>query len=164
MRTVSQLKRVGDYTLQGSVQVLADNHAVKRVFLNNGRFDDGYRVLGWRILGNSVYSGTAGDCVAVLSTISQEGEVATTNPFDLDDSTQIGWGWSNLNAETGVEANDAFVNRENFIVEDLWINVRMRNTTGRVNYLIDLEKVQANNDIGVLAMIRNNSQDVPGNE
>lgn len=153
-------KHLGSYTLQGSVRVEADDHEVQQIRLFDGRFDTAYRVTYFRIVGNSVYSSTSGDCVAILSTRDLTGQVATTNPFDLEDQSQIGWAWHALAAESDVSFSEGFVNRDNLIIEDLWVNVRLRASTGTVGYYVELEKYRCGTDKGVLALIRNNQQDI----
>ena len=52
------------------------------------------------------------------------------------------------------------VDRDNFIVEDLYVYVRSGTSAAAVNYYIELDKYDTTDARGALAMVRNSSQSV----
>jgi len=155
-------KPIKQLTLRG--KVLLGNSTgghTDRITLFDGRFDTGYRVTKFIVSTNNA-SGDA-DCIGKLST--EEPADPTDAFWDWSDNTQIAWAGFEMDAvvtpQAGWSNGNALVDRDNLIVEDLFITCRSRNITSPfVNYYIELEQYKISDWEGALVMVRNNSQNV----
>jgi hypothetical protein len=133
-------------TLRGRLET-AD---VKRIVVDDGRPNHGYRVLDFRVWPK----GTSGDaCYAILGTqydMPAEG--------DAGDNRQIAWAASGFNTGTQNMA-DAFsiVDPDHVVITDLYILTTTPNDD--CNYLIVVEPITMTDDQAILRLIKERSQD-----
>ena len=154
------MKKIGTYTCRGR-GLESDNTGggVIKVALFDGRFDTGYRVTRFVVSTNAANAGS--DCIGKLQT--EEPAVPGDAFWDWSKNTEIAWAAFTMDATVtpgeGWSTNNNMVDRENMIVEDLFITVRTRDITDPfVNYYIELEKYDISDSQGALAMVRNRAQ------
>jgi len=150
------MKSLGLFTLQGSFESLKWH----QVRLFDGDFGTAYRITKFEIV---IYDpdNSGLDLYGTLAT-----EELDYTEWNLADNRQIGWASMNgAGGATGPLAQPFnLVNRDNLIVEDLWIFGETNATTGPskfVNYYIEMEKFDVGLSIGAYTMVRNASQDFP---
>lgn len=148
------MKKIGSYTARG---IMSGNNAVERVTLFDGRFDTGYVVTKFMVVildpDNSSF-----DCFGILGT-----EFATIGTqWDLSNNEQIGWAsMNNAGAATGPLAQPfSLIDRDNLIIEDLFIYGETNSAGSQMNYYIEMDKYEFTDAKGALTMVRNKSQSV----
>lgn len=149
------MKLVGHYTVRGQFTSL-DNTG-NMIHLFDGRFDSAYRVTKFFVASTSPTDANE-DCVGVLAT---EANLPISNAWDWSDNRQIAWASNNASTGTAPTPDGAMIDPDNLIVEDLYVYGRYDDGgTGKVNYMIHLEKYDITEGRGALALVRNNSQNV----
>jgi hypothetical protein len=143
------MKSKGLYTIRGSV----GDAAVKKLQLFDGRFDTAYKVIDFKIAGDTP-SSSSSDAWATLATE----KAAATSKWDWSDQRQIAWTGSHVSTYGGAYAQDSIIDPDNLIVEDLFVYGNCNTGSDNVNYMITLEKYDITTSIGALAMVRNKSQ------
>ena len=145
------MKKIGDYSVRGSA---ADN-AVTRITLFDGRYDTAYKVVKFVVAGVDMTSTTQTDVNGCLGTT----EDAPSSTWDWADNRQIGW--ASLRGIEAATVGDpfSFIDKDNLIVEDLFVYVNGNGST-QINYYIEMEKYDISDWQGALAMVRNNAQNV----
>lgn len=148
------MKKIGDYTVRGQ----STNKTTKRIILFDGEFDTAYKITKFVIVIQDPDNSTL-DSYGVL--LTNDPNDPTNVIWNFNNNTQIGW--SSMNAAGSAVGPQAqpfeLVDRENLVVEDLYVYVET-NATGsnKVNYYIEMEKYDVSEDLGVLSMVRNRSQ------
>ena len=155
------MKKIGDYTARGIVTE-GDTEAgtPQLISLYDGSFQTAYRVIGFRIWGSSYDSSSTPDCIGKLSK-NDLGVTAAANFMRADDDNQIAWAASAGSADGGLGfAEDGVIDKDNLIIEDLYVYVRSTTgtSTNPVNYLIEFEKYQITDWQGALTMARDKAQ------
>lgn len=144
------MKKIGQYTARGFIP----NATEERILLFDGSFKTAYRVTKFEIvIYDADNSGTDG--FGTLSTVSD-----TTGIWDFTKQSQIGWG-SCMSAGSHVgPTSDIFnlIDRDNLIVEDLYVYAEMNAAGAGMNYYIELDKYDISEDQGALALVRNKQQ------
>jgi hypothetical protein len=127
---------------------------VKRLVVDDGRLNHGYRVVSFVIAGDS--STSAGDAYATLS-LDYDAPLA----WNWGDNRQIGWASTNVAATSGVEAPFTVIDPDHIVIMDLYIQGTVAGAGGStpINYLIELEPVELSNDQAILSLIKERSQD-----
>jgi hypothetical protein len=149
------MKKVGEYTAKGQFTSL-DNTG-KKIHLFDGSFKSGYRVTKF-FVATTAPTDANEDCVAVLAT---EPNLSISNAWDWSDNRQIAWASNNSSTGTAATPDGAMIDPDNLIVEDLYVYGRYDDGgTGKINYMIHLEKYDISEGLGALALVRNNSQNV----
>lgn len=154
------MKKISDLTMRGKVRVSANNTGfTDRLQLFDGRFDTGYRVTRFVVSTNAANAGS--DCIGKLST--EEPSDPSDAFWDWSKNVEIAWAAMTMDATVtpgeGWATNNSLVDRENLIVQDLFITVRTRDVSDPfVNYYIELEKYDISDSQGALAMVRNRAQ------
>ena len=144
------MKKIGQYTARGFIP----NATEERILLFDGTFKTGYRVTKFEIV---IYdpdnSGTDG--FGTLSTISD-----TSGQWVFTNGNQVGWASCNsVGSHTGPTAEPFnLIDRDNLIVEDLFVYAEMNAGGGGMNYYIELDKYDISEDQAALAMVRNRQQ------
>jgi hypothetical protein len=142
------MKKIGEYTCRGSVP----DNTKERITLFDGRFDTAFRVVYFRIAGANP-SSSSSDNFGVLATE----EASAVSTWDFNDQRQIGWTGAHATTFGGAYAQDAIIDEDNLIVEDLYFYGNSSNSQN-VNYIIKLEKYEITDWQGALSMVRNKSQ------
>lgn len=126
-----------------------------QVRLFSGDFAKGYRITRFVIF-QSDPDNTSNDVYGIL--LTENLYDGTDAVFDAADNRQIGWAGQVAVYNEGTMPGFELLDRDNYIVEDLWIYVRTGTTTSPVNYYIEMEKETRGLTKGAVAMVRNSSQ------
>ncbi len=145
------MKRISEYTIRGSI---LDN-TVKRLLLDDGRFDTGYVVESFLLYPEDPTASNS-EVYGCLATIAQ----TATSDWNAALNTQIGWSSTRTDGAYGVAAPFQALDPDNLIIQDLFLyaNDGTGSSSAVINYLIKLVKYEFPEARGALAMVRNNSQ------
>jgi len=153
------MKKIGTYTLRG--QVLEADGIPERIRLFDGRFDTGYKVVNFVVWGASTNTSSNPDVCGKLGTTDNL-VTSNANFMNAGDIREIAWAGAAGSTDTIFNAPPGMViDPDNFIVEDLFVYIRSSGSTF-ANYLVTLEKYDTTDSMGALAQIRNNAQNVLG--
>jgi hypothetical protein len=145
------MKKIGEYTVTGSMGI-TDR---KRIILDDGRFDTGYRITKFEIAPGS--NASADDVYAKLATNLN---VPNTSGHEWQWSSNAEIAWAK-NASTGGGASgilEFFIDPDNLVIQDLFIFTGTGTDNTVVNYMIHMEKYDITDAMGALAMVRNRAQ------
>lgn len=158
------MKSMGKFTMRGMIDPESSTLGVtKQIRLFEGSFATAYRVTKFEVFGidpenqsNDVYS-------MLLTENLYDGTDAHWNASDV---RQVAWAsWASHYAEAGSMSQPFnLVDRDNLIVQDLWIYMRSGTSAAGGNYYIELEKFNVGLDTGAYTMVRNASQDFPSGD
>jgi hypothetical protein len=137
-------------TLRGIV----DSGVNKRLIVDDGRLNHGYRVVRFEIFPVDVASG-ASDCSGVLS-LDYDG---TTEEWRADDNRQIAWSSTTMSTIYSLNNKTDIIDPDHVVIMDLWVLAYTNGSDGRINYLVELEPVNLTDDQAILALIKERSQD-----
>lgn len=126
-----------------------------QVRLFDGDFATGFRVTRFCLF-QADPDNTSNDCYGMLMTENLYD--GTDAVFDAADNRQIGWAGMVAVYNEGTMPSFELLDRDNYIVEDLWIYVRTATTTAGVNYYIEMQEETRGLSQGAIAMVRNSSQ------
>ena len=145
------MKKIGEYTLQGSIV----DSAVEKILLFDGKFDTAFKVTEFVLFPMTPASANS-EVYGVLAT--EEGDA--TSDWTAHKQTQIGWASVRTDGAYGVASPFSLVNPDNMIVEDLYMfaNDGTGSSEAIINYFIRLEKYDITNWKGALTIVRNKSQ------
>lgn len=131
-------------TLRGTV----DGGAVKRLIVDDGRFNNGLKVTAFYVWAPSQES--SGDPGCVLG-IDED----MNNKWDASDNRQIGWAGMSTSPSSRI-MDFSLIDPDHIVVSDLFIN----NFSGVIaNYMVVLEAVELSDDQAILALIKERAQD-----
>ena len=139
-------------TLRGIV----DSGIVKRLIVDDGRLNHGYRVVRFEIFPVDVASG-ASDCSGVLA-LDYDGP---TQQWRADDNRQIGWSSTTMSTSYSVNNKTDIIDHDHVVIMDLYVLAYTNGSDTRVNYLVELETVELTDDEAILSLIKERSQDDP---
>ena len=144
------MKKIGTYTLKGSVLESDAATVPKRISLFDGRFDTGYRITKFEIAskGNKTE-----DVSGVLATVE---DLTPIEDWNFGDQRELAYGVWNFWDYNGF-FTQSFIDPDNLVVEDLYLYAT---NAYRVNYIITLDKYDISDWQGALALVRNNAQSV----
>lgn len=148
------MKKIGEYTARGTITE-ADTTVgnPQKIPLFDGRFDTGYRVIEFHIWSSSTNSGNSQDVAGKLSK-NATGTTSASDFFRADDDNQIAWAGGHGDTDS-VNTFFNIVDRDNLIIEDLYVYARSRDTnTVEVNYMVVMEKYEITDWQGALSMSR----------
>jgi len=153
------MKKIGTYTARGVVnetETEAGNPQLIHLF--DGRFDTAYRITKFQVWGSSV-SGSGGFVVGKLSK-NDKGVTTSTDFFRADDDNQIAWSQSAAATDGGNEMmGDSIIDRDNMVIEDLYVYGRSNVSGTPINYLIEMDKYDITEARGALTMARDRQQE-----
>jgi hypothetical protein len=156
------MKKVGTYTLRGKVSE-SDTEAgnAQRIRLFDGRFDTGYKVIDFKIWPTTFSNSTQPDLIGKLATTDNL-ETSSVEFMNADDVREIAWAGAAGGTDVWSDM-PTIIDPDNFIVEDLFVYIRNAfDASPGGNYMIVLEKYETTDANGALAMVRNNAQNVLG--
>ncbi len=143
------MKKIGGlYTIRGSINASDAATVPKRLFLFDGEFETGHKVVDFQIFNDG---DTTTDAQGVLATAD---DLTPITDWDFSDNQQIAWSqihWWDFNNNSRSEVTDP----DNMIVEDLYLYAT---NSVRVNFIIRLQKYDLSDWEGAAAMVRNKSQ------
>ena len=149
------MKKIGEYTARGIVRENEPGGTnPQKIPLFDGSFSTAYRVVGFHIWGSSYNSASVPDCIGKLS----KNAIGTTGGSDFmraDDDNQIAWAWFGASTDSGGSSSQApIIDKDNLIVEDLYVYVRASGDDQEINYMVELEKYEISDWQGALSMAR----------
>ena len=148
------MKKIGDYTVRG--QVNTSDGDVERIILFDRRFDTGYKITHFEIAFQN-RNDTAIEIASAKLTTTDEG--IDNRDWNWGINTEIAWASCAHDANVlSTQSPVSVVDRDNLIVEDLFIGAYSYTDTEVINYLIHMEKYDISDFRGALAMVRNRSQ------
>lgn len=152
------MKKIGEYTCRGVLNQIDTN---KRIQLFDGKFDTAYKVKEFYIWPSTFSSTTTADIVGKLAT---EGDVnsGAVNFFDANDNREIAWAGTGSDAiDTWMGSQNAIIDPDNMIVQDLYVFARGLIDLADVCYMVVLEKFKVDDWKALIAMVRNKGQNNP---
>jgi len=154
------MKKIGAYTARGIVsEAQTEAGDPQKIPLFDGSFKTGYRIIGFKVWASSYDSSSAPDCIGKLSK-EPSGVKGAANFMRADDDNQIGWATSAGSSDGGLGFGDSIIDKDNLVVEDLYVYVRTTGTnTNAINYLIEMEKYSITDWQGALSMARDRAQE-----
>ena len=156
------MKKIGDYTLRGqSTEEIGEAGTPQRIRLFDGRFNSGYKVVGFKVWSRDYQGSSHPDVIGKLATTDNLSNAPDTF-MNAQDVREVAWATSAGSTDGGLGFGDSIIDPDNFIVEDLFVYVRSSVDTTPVNYIVYLEKYDTTSARGALAMVRNNAQNVEG--
>lgn len=135
-------------TLRG----ILETSELRRLIIDDGRLNHGYRVTSFKVFPDVPAGGT--QQTAVILGLDYD----MTSNFDASDSRQIGWAMASYGGALE-QAPLQVLDSDHVILMDLYIS--NLNPNDKVNYLIELETVELNDDEAILTLIKERSQDDP---
>lgn len=154
------MKKIGSYTVRGKVNPKSSSVGkTQKVRLFDGQFNTGYVVTKF-IIGINDPDNASNDVYGIL--LTEDLYDGADKNWNWGDNREIGWAaMPNVYTDSGVPGMPFnLVDRDNFIVEDLYVYVRSGTSAAAVNYYIELDKYDTTDARGALAMVRNSSQSV----
>lgn len=152
------MKKIGEYTARGIVteeQTEAGEPQLIRLF--DGRFNTGYIITKFNVWAADTDSNVNVDCLGKLSK-NAIGTTSFASFFRADDDNQIAWAVSGfgLDGSNAGQFAESIIDRDNFVVEDLYVYVRCADPDDAsiVNYYIEMDKYEVTEFKGALAMAR----------
>ncbi len=142
------MKKVGEYTVLGSLNSPDTGGASKRIQLFDGRFDTGYRVKDFQIMTKDPMFNNI-EFTAKLTTREN-----TNRFFNWQNNDQVAWAFG----EDTITGFKGLVDPENLIVEDLFIYAAT-SSDADINYMIVMEKYEFSEWKGALTMATERSED-----
>ena len=149
------MKKIGEYTARGIVSEddTTDGNPQK-ISLFDGRFDTAYRITDFKIWGSDWSADNNPDAIGKLSK-NAIGTTGGANFLRADDDNQIAW--AGMQGDTdSISYVDSIIDRDNLVIEDLYVYVRGRSatTSQAINYLVELDKYEISESQGALMMAR----------
>jgi len=128
--------------------------AVKRLVVDDGRLNYGYKVVNFVI--SAGVGGSSLDSQAVLSL-----DYDSPASWNWGDNRQIGWASQRVADVSGGQPIFAVLDPDHVVIMDLYIQGIVGGGGGSdvINYLIELEQVELSTDQAILALIKERSQD-----
>jgi len=159
------MKSLGKYTLRGEITPTANTGDydvagdLQRILLFDGDFGTAFKITKFVVW--AYESTSSADCSAVLASDRRGLAGYGLGTQSAEDDRQIGWASSNAVTGAVREGSFSIVDRDNLIVEDLWIaGYNASSGDKRINYYIEAEKFDVGLNVGSYTMVRNSSQDI----
>jgi len=154
------MKKIGSYTARGNVNPKSSSVGLtKKLNLFDGKFSTAYKITKFEIILSDPDNTSADVYGMLLTEFLYSGTDAT---WDFSESRQLGWASSSaVYSDSGMTAQPFnLIDRDNLVVEDLFIYARCGTTAASVNYYIEFDKYDISEGLGALTMVRNSSQSV----
>jgi hypothetical protein len=126
----------------------------KRLIVDDGRLNHGYKVVRFVIAGDPSSSGND-----AFATLSLDYDAPAT--WNWGDNRQIGWASTNVQGTAGLEPSFSVIDPDHVVIMDLYITGQVSGAGGTslINYLIELQTVELSDDQAILTLIKERSQD-----
>ena len=149
------MKKLGLYTARGIVtEAETEAGSPQKIPLFDGRFDTAYRITDFKIWSSHYDASSSPDVIGKLSK-NAIGTTAAEDFMRADDDNQIAWAASAGSGDGGLGfGEDAIIDPDNLVVEDLYVYARASNAAANVNYLVTMEKYEISESQGALLMAR----------
>ncbi len=151
------MKKIGEYTCRGQTnETESTSDDPKRIMLFDGRFDTGYKITAFYAWSGDWSGGTAPDTIAKLTTSTGTSTAATVF-MDASDQREIAWAGTSGGLELWGDHN-SIIDRDNLVVEDLYVYARAGSADVQINYLIEMDKYDISEWQGALTMAKDAAQ------
>lgn len=150
------------YTARGQLsEDESETYGPHRVLLWDGRWDTAWKVISFRVFGASSGGNTTGDAMGKLCT-SNRCERGPGDFFNADDPREIAWSQNSGSLDSGAGGGfgEQIIDRDNFIIEDLWVYIRGVSDAQDINYVIEMEQYNISDWEGAMLMARDRAIDV----
>lgn len=149
------MKKIGQHTIRGQMtENDLEGENGRKINLFDGRYDTAYKVTAFYIWGGT-YSNSSNPDVAGKLAVARGTTSSSVNFMDAEDMREIGWAGSNGGLDVTGQMFSGIVDRENLVVEDLYVYVRGVNDDAPVNYMIELDKYKVDEWLGTQTVARN---------
>jgi len=151
------VKKIGERVVRGVIRVQGRNLVdgdTMRINVFDGRFDTAVRVTKFVALPHDV---SFPDGTLRLST-EEAVSVSSLQYFDLSDNRQIAWATNNGSIDVLQIDSNSLIDRENLVMEDLYVTWRGSANTPAYCYYIELDIYELDPYQGSLTMVQNRSQ------
>jgi len=138
-------------TLRGRVDA---NNEVRRLILDDGRTNHGFRILEFHIISNNP-AVSASDAFGSLATE----EAAATAVWNLDDNRQIGW--AGQNGGNNPSNQFTLLDPDHVVINDLFVcgSGGAGATSDGYQYLVVMEPVTLSDNEAIIQLIKERAQD-----
>ena len=152
------MKRIGEYTCRGTLFSIAEAGVSKRILLDDGQFDTGYRLMEFRVWPQDCSDFNEEMTYARVTT--QDLTIVAATFWNAGDNRQIAWAAGQLDNSPDVQ-NWALVDPDNLIIQDCYVQA-LSASEENGNYFLRFEKYDITEWRGALSMVRNRSQGSSG--
>jgi len=156
------MKKIGQYTVRGRLtEAETEAGTPQRIRLFDGKFNTGYKVTNFVVWGSTLSSSSNPDVSGKLGTTDSLATGAA-GFFNASDVREIAWAGAAGSTDTVFNSPPGIViDPDNFVVEDLFVYARGAGNV-KINYIVTMDKYDTTSAHGALAMIKNNAQNVDG--
>jgi hypothetical protein len=137
-------------TLRGFVET---NNGVKRLIVDDGNLNHGFKVVEFYILSTDPRTSTA-DSVGTLA-LSEGG----ARVWRLSDNRQIAWAGQTMTGSVAPAQNMHLIDPDHVVLRDLWVWGLGTGDAPGYQYMVVLEPITLTDDESVLHLIKERSQD-----
>lgn len=153
-------KKIGTYTCRGKIASDTDgNPRPYHIRLFDGRFDTAWRIERFAIRPGSVSDDASStvNLVAKIATSSYGGIPLRADNWHFGDQRELAWASASFdsNATSGMSTPSSLVDKENLVVEDMWVFLNSYGDSDPGNFYIELTKYKVPKKVAILAMIKN---------
>ena len=128
---------------------LADNEQ-RRIVVDDGNFNDGWRIVKFTAAGNAV---TSNEVAAKVSL-----KPVSTSGWDWGNNLEIAWASARNTSEANWGGFPNAIDSSAVIVADLYVTGNS-SAGGDINFMIEIERVSLSDDQAILALIQERAQD-----
>ena len=145
-----KMKLMGSYTARGTTV----EGTPTRIRVYQGTNKIAYRVIDFKIWSSDYDASSSPDVVGKLSK-NGIGVTAAEDFMRADDDNQIAWAASAGSGDGGLGFGEGpVIDKENLVVDDLYVYGRSSNANALINYLVVMEKYNVDGWRGTLEMAR----------
>lgn len=153
-------KYIGSFTARGKGDETQDTGTPIRIRLFDGKFDTAFKITRFEVWAESIQDTYDQRVSGKLATSPNCSTLAATF-MDAADSREIAWAGQGDGSIDEMGPVVHIIDRENLVVEDLWVYLRTNQETGeeRVNYYIEMDKYDITESLGALSMAKDRARD-----
>jgi hypothetical protein len=160
-KTPTGWKKIDTYTCRGKIQsdtAGAPFAPAYHIRLWDGRFDTAWRIDKFEIWPGNVSddASTHHTVVAKLQTTNWGGNPTRYDNWHFGDQRELGWAMCAFDSNYPIlSAPVSIVDKENLVVEDMWVCMNSYDDTADGNFYIEMTKYKVPRKVAILAMIKN---------
>ena len=146
------MKEMGKlYTIRGQIE---SGTIGNKIQLFDGKFDTGYRIMSFVVAPDDPTRAQE----IMAKAMTEDTASFTGSDWDWSENTEIAWSYWGSSTSGLADATKPFIDPDNLVVEDLYLQAYTTGEATTVNYVMQLQKYDVNDWQGALAMVRNRSQ------
>lgn len=151
------MKKIGSYTARGqTTEPISTSDNPTKITLFDGRFDTAFKITAFHAWAGDWGSNSDPDIIAKLTT-SPVSNTAADGFMDASDQREVAWAGGAGSAETWIDFT-SIIDRDNMVVEDLYVYARGVTADVPINYLIEMDKYDISEWQGALTMAKDAAQ------